>query len=183
MNPASNLFLVGPMGAGKTSIGRRLAQHFALEFIDLDEDIEHRTGASVTWIFDVEGEAGFREREQQSLRALCDRQGIVLATGGGAVLRASNRELLRAHGFVIYLQVSVDQQLRRLARDTKRPLLRATDRRERLQTLAREREPLYREVADLTMPGSEQHVSIVATRLAAEVERYWQRPDQAGSAA
>lgn len=175
MNPAANLFLVGPMGAGKSSIGRRLARHFGLAFHDLDEAIEAHTGASVALIFEMEGEDGFRRRETQVLEALAAHDGVLVATGGGAVLRAENRAVLRERGFVVWLRVDVHQQLRRLARDTQRPLLRTADRREKLETLAREREPHYREVADLEMPPSDAPVPQVSAALIARIEASWQR--------
>lgn len=175
MNPAANLFLVGPMGAGKSSIGRRLARHFGLAFHDLDEAIETRCGASVALIFEMEGEDGFRKRETQALTALAALDGVLLATGGGAVLREENRALLRERGFVVYLRVDVAQQLRRLARDTQRPLLRTADRRERLERLARERESFYCEVAEIEMAASDLPVATVAQHLVDRVSAVWQR--------
>ena len=183
MNPASNLFLVGPMGAGKSTIGRRLAAHFALPFLDLDEEIEARTGASVTLIFELEGEAGFRKRESALLDELARRDGLVLSTGGGTVLEPGNRELLRGRGYVLWLRASVAQQLRRLERDRKRPLLAGPDRRERLEQLAAQRDPLYAEVADYEVLGSDQNVGAVAQRLALDLERNWQRAPRADTAA
>ncbi|MBI2397626.1 MAG: shikimate kinase AroK [Xanthomonadales bacterium] len=175
MNPSPNLILVGPMGAGKSTIGRRLAAHFALPFVDLDEEIERRNGVSVALIFELEGEAGFRQRESRLIEELCRRDGIVLATGGGAVLSESNRRLLHAHGFVLYLATSVAQQLARLARDSKRPLLQAADRRERLEAMAQLRNPLYEEIADLTVPASNLAVSHAAQLIATQLQARWQR--------
>ena len=117
LNPAQNLFLIGPMGAGKTTIGRRLAAHYGLCFVDLDVEIEAHTGADVPLIFDIEGEPGFRRRESALLEECSAREGVVLATGGGAVLDPGNREVLAARGFVLWLQAGVEQQLQRLARD------------------------------------------------------------------
>jgi shikimate kinase len=142
------------MGAGKTTVGRLIAELFRMPFIDLDHEIEAHTGAAVGLIFELEGEAGFRRRESAMLAGLAARHGIVLATGGGAVLDAENRRVLRENGFVIWLDADVDAQLARLARDRQRPLLQAPDRRERLERLARERNPLYAEVADLRLPSS-----------------------------
>ena len=175
MNPSPNLFLIGPMGAGKSSIGRRLAQDFAMPCIDLDTAIEQRTGASVATIFDLEGEAGFRRRESELLAEFTALNGIVLATGGGAVLASENRILLRERGFVVWLEASVEQQMRRLARDHQRPLLNAPDRRERLEQLARERDPTYGELADLHVTGNEESCQHAAARLAALLAQHWQR--------
>jgi shikimate kinase len=148
----ANIFLVGPMGAGKTTVGRRLAQVRQLEFIDSDHEIEQRTGVDIPYIFEREGEHGFRRREHQAIEELTARSGIVLATGGGAVLDPDNRRLLAARGVVIYLQASVDQQLARTLRSGNRPLLQqATDRRSVLEGLLQVRDPLYREIADLVV--------------------------------
>ena len=154
MNPAPNLFFIGPMGAGKTTIGRQIAELFRMPFLDLDHEIEAHTGAQVSLIFELEGEPGFRRRESQMLAALVARNGLVLATGGGAVLSADNRRLLRERGFVIWLDTPVEAQLARLGRDRQRPLLQTPDRRERLDRLAAERNPLYAEIADLTLHSS-----------------------------
>jgi|SRR5579883_1211671 shikimate kinase len=176
MNPAPNLFFIGPMGAGKTTIGRRVAAALGLPFFDLDHEIEARSGAAIPLIFELEGEAGFRRREAAVLAEFAARSGIVLATGGGAVLRAENRRHLRERGFVVYLETTVEQQLARLARDRTRPLLAAPDRHERLRALAAEREPLYRALADLTVPASAPRSSAkVAARLAEELARVWRR--------
>jgi shikimate kinase len=176
MNPAPNLFFVGPMGAGKTTIGRRVAELVGLPFVDLDHEIEVHTGAEVALIFELEGEEGFRRREQTQLAELAAREGIVVATGGGAVLNADSRRILRERGFVVFLETSIEQQLQRLARDRKRPLLAAPDRRERLLLLAAERTPLYREVADLTLPAS-RHGSAtqLAQRIVELLQENWQR--------
>lgn len=136
------------MGAGKSTIGRLLAQALDRPFVDSDKEIEARTGATIPLIFEKEGEAGFRLRERQAIEALTARTGIVLATGGGAVLAAENRNCLAARGFVVYLETSVEEQLRRTARDTNRPLLQTADPRARLSELLHIRDPLYREVAD-----------------------------------
>ena len=144
-----NLIIVGPMGAGKTTIGRLLAKELKLSFKDSDKEIEERTGANIPWIFDVEGEQGFRDREQEVLAELCQQQGQVLATGGGAILRPENRQALRAGGYVIYLHASVEQQLARTARDRNRPLLRTANPGQVLRDLLEIRDPLYREIADI----------------------------------
>ncbi len=154
MNPAPNLFFIGPMGAGKTTVGRHIAELFRMPFLDLDHAIEAHTGATVGLIFDLEDETGFRHRESTMLAELSARSGLVLATGGGAVLNPDNRRLLHERGFVIWLDVSVEAQLTRLARDRQRPLLHAPDRRARLERLAIERNPLYAEIADLHVAAS-----------------------------
>ncbi len=143
-----SIFLIGPMGAGKTTIGRRLAQALHREFLDSDQEIEQRAGASIPLIFDLEGESGFRIREKAVIAELTQRPGIVLATGGGAILDSENRRCLTGRGFVVYLRASVDEQLRRTRQDANRPLLQTTDPRARLMELFRQRDPLYREVAD-----------------------------------
>lgn len=175
MNPSPNLFLIGPMGAGKSSIGRRLAEHFALPCIDLDAAIVERTGASVTTIFELEGEAGFRKRESEMLAELALRRGIVLATGGGAILAPQNRAVLHEHGFVVWLDISIEQQMQRLARDRQRPLLDTPDRRARLEQLAQERDPLYRELADLTVTSVDESCQHATTRIVTLLAEHWQR--------
>jgi shikimate kinase len=175
MNPAPNLVLVGPMGAGKTSIGKRLAQRLQLAFVDADHRLEEITGAPVPLIFECEGEAGFRQRESALIAELMRGSGQLVATGGGAVLAAENRDCLRSNGFVVFLRVSVDEQLERLARDRSRPLLLGGDRRERLQALAAAREPLYREVADLEMASGGLSVATATDRLLALLAGRWQR--------
>ncbi len=137
------------MGAGKSTIGRLLAKELHLPFKDSDKEIEQRTGASIPLIFDVEGEQGFRDREQAAIADLCRLEGVVLATGGGAVLREENRRALRSGGRVVYLCTSVEQQLERTARDRNRPLLQAADPRRILCELMAVRDPLYRAVADI----------------------------------
>lgn len=150
MDPAPNLVLVGPTGAGKTSIGRRLADTLHLVFADADQEIEAQAGASIATIFECEGEAGFRVREAAVLAALLAGEGRLVATGGGAVLDAGNRRLMRARACVVHLHVDVPGQLERLARDRKRPLLQHEDRAAVLQRMAGERAPLYAEVADVS---------------------------------
>jgi shikimate kinase len=180
MNPAPNLFFVGPMGAGKTTIGRRAAELLGLPFFDLDHVIEEHCGADIPLIFEVEGETGFRHRESVLLAEFAARDGVALATGGGAVLAEENRRVLKQRGFVVYLETTIEEQLKRLARDRKRPLLAAPDRRERLQSLAAQREPLYREVADFTLAaGHNGTVPQAAQRLAASLREQWQRGNTA----
>jgi len=145
----SRIFIVGPMGVGKTTIGRILAKDLPLDFIDCDVEIEERCGASIAWIFDVEGEAGFRLRETQMLAELTTRQNIILATGGGAVLRKENRDYLRERGTVIFLDSSVELLVKRTAKDKKRPLLQHANTKDVLQKVKSQRDPLYREIADI----------------------------------
>jgi shikimate kinase len=184
MNPAPNLFFVGPMGAGKTTIGRRAAELLGLPFFDLDHAIEEHCGADIPLIFELEGESGFRHRESALLAEFAARDGIALATGGGAVLAEDNRRLLKQRGFVVYLETTIDDQLKRLARDRKRPLLAAPDRRERLQALATQRDPLYRDVADFTLaPAHHATVPQAAQRLASSLREQWRRGARAESAA
>lgn len=151
MEEESSVFLVGPMGAGKTTVGRQLAAALGYAFVDSDHEIEARTGADIPWIFEVEGEAGFRRREAQVIDDLTRRSRIVLATGGGAILLGENRTALHDRGFVVYLSADIDQLLARTARDRNRPLLRTPDPRAVFETLLAEREPLYREVAHLVL--------------------------------
>ena len=151
--PFTNVYLIGPMGSGKTSIGQRLAKKLGLEFLDNDHELEAQTGASVSLIFDLEGEAGFRSRETEMLKKLTARENVLVATGGGTILAPVNRELLKNSGTVIYLRTSVKQQIKRLSRDKTRPLLQSGDREEKLARLAMERNPLYEEIADIIFPS------------------------------
>ena len=151
MKHPRNIFLVGPMGAGKSAVARHLARSLHLSFIDSDDEIEARTGVDIPFIFEKEGEAGFRKREAVVIEDLTGNDGVVLATGGGAILDAENRKFLGGRGFVVYLYTTVEQQLRRTARGRERPLLEHGDRREILESLLEIRDPLYREVADLVV--------------------------------
>lgn len=144
------------MGAGKSTIGRLLAKELRLPFRDSDKEIETRCGANIPWIFDREGEPGFREREQAMLAELCACDGLVLATGGGAVMREANRQILHAGGRVVYLHASVEQQVGRTARDRNRPLLRTANPEATLRALLEVRDPLYREIADLVVKTDER---------------------------
>jgi 3-dehydroquinate synthase len=162
----NNIFLVGLMGAGKTTIGRVLARRLNMRFIDSDHEIETRTGASVPWIFEIEGEPSFRRREADVIRGLTAGSGIVLATGGGAVLNADSRALLAERGTVIYLRASINSILQRTAQDKNRPLLQTADPRRKLEDLMAQREPLYREIADLVIDTGRPNVqSMVQTIL------------------
>ncbi len=159
------------MGAGKSTIGRLLSQELHLEFIDSDREIEARAGANIPWIFDVEGEAGFRDREQNMIGELCERNNIVMATGGGAVMREANRQMLQSHGFVIYLHTTVEQQLERTARDKNRPLLQTENPGEILQQLMRLRDPLYRQTCDLILHTDRRHPRAVVTEIVRQMIR------------
>jgi shikimate kinase len=157
----SNVYLVGPMGSGKSAVGRQLARDLQLDFRDSDEEIEDRTGVDIPFIFEKEGEAGFRKREAQIIAELTSLDQIVLATGGGSILDPENRRLLAANGTVVYLRTSVDQQLTRTRRGRERPLLNHGDRRQVLSDLMAVREPLYQEVADLVVDTDNRRVRTV----------------------
>lgn len=166
-----NVFLVGPMGVGKSTIGRLLAAELRLEFYDSDRVIEERTGADIPWIFDMEGESGFRDRETAVLQELAGEQGAVVATGGGIVVRPNNAEIMKASGLVCYLTASIDQLVERTARDKKRPLLQVDNPRQKIVELLAHREPLYREVADLVINTDKRSPKSVAQEIASLVER------------
>lgn len=165
MKTPGSLFLTGPMGAGKSTIGRQLARQLRLEFRDSDHEIEQRTGVDIPLIFEIEGEAGFRKREKAVIDELTRQPGIVLATGGGAILDPDNRKHLTERGRVIYLHTSVNQQLKRTSRDRNRPLLQTEDPRQRLTELMEVREPLYREIADLVINTDGKHVRDVVREI------------------
>lgn len=154
------------MGAGKSAVGRQLARMLHLDFVDSDEEIENRTGVDIPFIFEKEGEAGFRKREVKMIDELSQRQGIVLATGGGAILDPGSRSHLGARGFVIYLFTTVQQQLDRTKRGRSRPLLEIGDKEGVLEALMTERDPLYREIADLTVETDGRRVQAVARDIA-----------------
>ena len=160
-----NIFLVGPMGAGKSTIGRHLAQQLHLQFYDTDQEIERRTGADIAWVFDVEGEAGFRVREEGVIDDLSQLQGIVLATGGGSVISKENRNHLSARGIVVYLETTIDKQFDRTQRDKRRPLLQTDEPREVLENLAEERNTMYSDVADYTVKTDDQSAKAVANQI------------------
>jgi shikimate kinase len=164
------VFLVGPMGAGKTTIGKYLAQQLKLDFADTDSEIEERTGADIPWIFDVEGEQGFRDREQQVVAEMTLWDNLVLATGGGVVLKSENRTALAGRGFVVYLHATVDEQARRTQRDRRRPLLQTGDPEETLRELMSIRDPLYREIADHIINTDGCSPRTVAQRLVKELQ-------------
>ncbi len=163
------------MGAGKTTVGRALAKKLNRRFIDSDHEIEARTGASIPLIFEIEGEEGFRQREAEVIRDLSAQQGIVLATGGGAILKPENRQCLKAGGVVIYLRASIASILQRTSHDKNRPLLQTADPRARLEELARVREPLYLEVADMVIETGRPNVQSLVQTILTELERLPER--------
>jgi len=151
MSKANNIFLIGPMGAGKTTIGRHLATLLHKRFVDVDHEIERRTGVTIPVIFEIEGEAGFRRRESTLLAELSQDEDIVMATGGGAVLMEENRRILKERGTVVYLHADIDTLVERTRRDRNRPLLQTEDPRGKIEELLRQREPIYRVVADVVV--------------------------------
>jgi shikimate kinase len=165
MEASRNIFLVGLMGAGKTTVGRQLAQRLGKSFHDTDQEIERRTGVRVATIFEIEGEAGFRAREAQAVAALTGVEDAVLATGGGVVLRQENRQRLKAHGFVVYLRAQPRDLWARMRHDKSRPLLQTDDPLKRLEDLFVVRDPLYREVADLVVDTGRQSASTLVGQL------------------
>jgi shikimate kinase len=168
-----NVYLVGLMGAGKTTIGRSLARQLDLEFIDTDREIEGRTGVSIPTVFEIEGEDGFRKREAQVIADLSRLSGRVVATGGGVVLRPENRANLRASGFVVYLNVPPYTLWERTRHDRNRPLLQVVDPLLKLKELYSQRDPLYREVADMIVDGSRNNATSILTMLIREVGEQW----------
>ena len=161
-----NLYLIGPMGAGKSTIGKYLARELNIEFYDTDQVIEERSGADISWIFDVEGEDGFRRRERKVIDELTLRLGIVLATGGGAVLDIENRNRLAARGTVVYLHTTVEQQMKRTMRDKRRPELQQENfGSDDMLELMQERDPLYREIADIIVETDGRTVRSVAAEV------------------
>lgn len=167
-----NIFLIGPMGAGKSTIGRQIAQQLSMDFFDSDQELEKRTGADIAWIFDLEGEEGFRVREEKVINELTEKQGIVLATGGGSVMSKDTRNRLSARGIVIYLETTIDKQMTRTQKDKRRPLLQGGNTsRERYEELARERNPLYEEIADIVIKTDEQSAKSMAIYIIEKIEQ------------
>lgn len=166
----ANIFLIGPMGAGKTTIGRQLARRLCRPFYDSDREIEASCGVDIPTIFDYEGESGFRRREARMIDSLSRKQNIVLATGGGAVLREENRDHLSGRGLVVYLDVQLDIQLERTTRDKSRPLLLNQDARSFLSEMSRQRTPIYRSIADLRVSTSRQKHRRVVDRICRMLE-------------
>ena len=170
MKRLNNIFLIGPMGAGNSTIGRQLAEALSFRFEDSDHEIQRRTGVDISTIFEYEGEEGFRNREQQAIADLTNQEGIVLATGGGAILREVSRQNLAARGVVIYLHCSPEQQFSRTNRDRNRPLLQTEDPLERLRQLMDEREPFYRQVADLVVSTEKRGTASVVKEIRRRLE-------------
>ena len=171
-----NIFLVGLMGAGKTSVGRALAKYLGKAFFDTDQEIERATGVRIPIIFDIEGEAGFRVRESKVLAELTQRQNIVLATGGGIVLSDENRRLLAQRGTVVYLRATADDLRKRTRNDKSRPLLRVADPLLRLQELHDQRDPLYREVANIVIDTGSQGINALMRRLVEQLATRMRTP-------
>jgi shikimate kinase len=171
MEKPRNVFIVGPMGAGKTTVGKLLADELGLEFLDSDKEIEDRTGADIGWIFDVEGETGFRKREASMIDELTARSGVLVATGGGAVLLEENRKRLVSRGTVIYLNAPLEQQIERTSRDRTRPLLRDGEPGDVLAALQEDRGPLYQEVADFTFTADRRSAKALAQEIARALEQ------------
>lgn len=160
-----NIFLIGPMGAGKTSIGRVLARELSMEFFDSDQEIEKKCGVDLAWIMDVEGPEGFRKREEQAIAELTQRKGIVLATGGGTVDNPANRALLASRGTVVYLKTTLEQQVERTSKDRRRPDLRHGNVRETLEQFSQKRTPLYEELADYALFTDERSVRAAVSEI------------------
>lgn len=167
---SGNIFLVGMMGAGKTTVGKALARRLRRDFIDCDREIVERTGVPIATIFEIEGEAGFRRRESAVLAELARRSGAVVATGGGAVLAEENRRLMREHGTVVYIRVSLDHLHERTRRDNVRPLLATGDRRATLASLLESRDPLYRQAAHIVVEGGTPGAGSLAGRIVEALE-------------
>lgn len=171
MRGKRNIFLIGPMGSGKTAVGRHLARLLRFSFQDSDADVEAKTGVDIQFIFEKEGEAGFRVREKESIERLTNLDSIVLATGGGAVIEADNRRVLAERGVVVYLETSVDQQLERTRHGRHRPLLNDTDPEDKLKELMLRRAVLYAEIADITVSTDGRRVQLVAEEIHQELRR------------
>jgi shikimate kinase len=169
MRGTTNVFLIGPMGSGKTAVGRYLSRLLDLTFHDSDTEIERRTGVDIPYIFEREGEAGFRQREREAIEVLTAMEHIILATGGGAVLLPENRRLLSERGFVVYLETSVSQQVERVKQGRTRPLLANVDTSVKLTQLMSHRTPLYLEIADVVIPTDGRKVRTVAEDIVREL--------------
>ena len=166
-----NIYLVGPMGAGKTTVGRRIAELKGMHFVDSDQEVEKRTGVDISFIFDMEGEEGFRKREREMIAELSEEPNTVMATGGGAILDDGTRNLLSARGVVVYLETTLEQQLARTRKSTDRPLLAGSDDLEAtLTALMEERDPLYRSIADVVVATGDQQARKLAREIVEQLE-------------
>lgn len=181
MSKTSNVFLIGLMGAGKTTVGRLLARELCYDFRDSDHEVVQRTGASIPTIFELEGEAGFREREAAAIEELTQLDHLVLATGGGAVLRPENRAHLKSRGIVVYLKASPEELWLRTRRDKNRPLLQTEDPKGRLEQLFAQRDPLYREIADLVVETGKPNVSRLVATLLQQIKGIQKSSDEQNS--
>ncbi|MGH8119954.1 MAG: shikimate kinase AroK [Gammaproteobacteria bacterium] len=166
LKKSNNIFLIGPMGAGKTTVGRGLAKRLKLQFFDCDQEIERHTGVTVALIFEIEGEKGFRRRETELLEELTKHSNIVLATGGGAVLNPDNRKILGERGCVIYLRTGQDRLIQRMSRDNKRPLLKTDDPAAKIHELLAVRGPLYEAQADLIVDTDQRTIQTIIDEIA-----------------
>lgn len=172
MDKQDNIFLIGPMGVGKSTIGRLLSMQLDMPFFDSDREIEFVTGADIPWIFDVEGEQGFRIREARMIDTLSKRRGIILATGGGAILAPESRTHLHSRGIVVYLRASVAQQLERTGKDKSRPLLQTDNPLAKIKELIKIREPLYRDTAHVIVDTSRRSPRSVSTEILRQIEEW-----------
>ncbi|OQM34265.1 shikimate kinase AroK [bacterium endosymbiont of Pedicinus badii] len=173
MTKNRNIFLIGPLGAGKSTIGRYLAQQLNMEFFDSDFEIEKRTGADIGWVFDVEGENGFRIREEKIIEELTKKNGIVLATGGGSIQSQKNRNCLSSNGTVVYLKTTIEKQLSRTKRDKKRPFIqqyKGESLYNALKKLAKERNPLYEQISDFIIPTDSQSAKVIVNQIISSIE-------------
>ena len=169
------IYLIGSMGAGKSTIGQLLAKELGLSFADTDKEIEARCGADISWIFDVEGEEGFRKRETTVLRDLSQQTAQIIATGGGTVMTPENRQIIRDGGFVVFLDAAVDTLIRRMEKDRCRPLLQRPDRNDVIKDLHVERDPVYRELADLIVLTSRESPRLVVKKIIDTLNQYLPR--------
>lgn len=169
--PTRNLYLVGMPGAGKSTVGKTLAHRLELDFVDADQALVEHTGAAISTIFELEGEAGFRQREAQLIAQLCQRRGILLATGGGVVLLEQNRRVLAASGVIVYLRATIDHLWHRTRHDSRRPLLQAGNPRDVLAALLEQRDPLYRQLADLVVETGRQSIGKLVTQIVDDLAR------------
>ena len=174
----NSVYLVGPMGVGKSTIGKVLAELLDMEFIDSDREIEAATGADIAWIFDVEGEAGFRVREEKMIDTLTRRKGIVLATGGGAILAKQTRKRLQKRGTVVYLRASLKLQVERTSRDKNRPLLQTANPEKTIKQLMKIREPLYQEVADIIVDTNRRNPRTVSKEIYRQLKKVQSSAEQ-----